>query len=159
MNTLILEKICRCCLNENDPLTNLLDKFVDGDVNFDPCLTFSDAILLCTNVRCDEDTIDANDQIIELPKTICERCLSELRIAVNFRAKCEASDNLLRQQIIDANHLVFEHFSVEETVDHKQTNGSVLVTVTNSNDVDDDNGGNQNVHLENIEVRRRILLL
>lgn len=124
MNTVFIEKICRCCLNESDSLTNFADKVSgigDGFV-IDPNLTYLDAMYLCTNLRCDIDLYDANDQIIELPKTICDSCLNELRAALNFRAKCETSDNLLREQTLGhTTSTVWGDSLPEETVNFEQS--------------------------------------
>lgn len=111
MNTIFLEKICRCCLNESDNLTNLFDPITDLDTNIilDETFTFSDAMYLCTNIRCDIHMTNINDAIIELPKFICDICLHELRSALIFRTKCVTNDNLLRDQIVvGCEEIIFE---------------------------------------------------
>lgn len=125
MDVVTIDLLCRCCLNEGQHLTNLHDRYVDDELVLDPEITNSDAIFMCTNVRCDEN--DANngtdDQTNELPKTICSACLNELRVAVNFRVKCETTDRLLRQQqhqVTESNQLLFENFCVEEIVENEQ---------------------------------------
>lgn len=130
-----IDELCRCCLNEKSHLTSLYDKYVDDELVLDPEITNSEAIFMCTNIRFDEsDSTNGNDdQTIEFPRTICDVCLNELRVAVNFRAKCEASDRLLRQQrqqITESNQLLFENFCVEEIVEHEQIEDGVLLTVT-----------------------------
>lgn len=134
MDVVSIDLVCRCCLNETRNLTSLSDKYVDDDLVLDPEITNSDAIFMCTNVRCDEnDTNNGNDdQTVELPQTICDECLGELRVAVNFRAKCEASDRLLRQerhQFAESNQLLFENFCVEEIVENEQIEDEAVVTI------------------------------
>lgn len=135
MDVVTIDALCRCCLSEKDHLTSLYDRYVDDEIILDPEISNSDAIFMCTNVRCDEsDTkIGSDDQTIEMPKTICNVCLSELRVAVNFRAKCEASDRLLRQQrhhtITEANQLLFENFCVEEIVEHDQVEEGTVLSI------------------------------
>lgn len=132
MNTVFLEKICRCCLNESDNLTNFTDQINIGEdenrFEIDSSLTYLDAMYLCTNLRYDVDLVDANDQIIEFPKAICDDCLLELRAALRFRAKCETSDNLLREQTIDCGNsqvTLFDSLEVDfvaQPIDAKKTN-------------------------------------
>lgn len=136
MNTVFLEKICRCCLNESENLTDLFDSITGFDPNviIDGDFTYSDAIYLCTNIRCDIDITDANDQIIELPKLICELCSKELRSALLFRSKCTTSDNLLREQTIGScDELIFEHTPDEitkvEFIRVIETNSSTVKSV------------------------------
>lgn len=143
MDVVTIDLLCRCCLNDSKHLTSLYDKYVDDDLVLDPEISNSDAIFMCTNVRCDES--DSNneheDQTLELPQAICDACLGELRVAVNFRAKCEASDRLLRQQrnqVTESNQLLFENFCVEEVVNNEQnedeTGGTVAEDATENND-------------------------
>lgn len=135
MNTVFLQKICRCCLNESENLTNLFDSITGFDANvvIDGDFTYSDAIYLCTNIRCDIDITDANEQIIELPKLICEFCSKELRSALLFRSKCTTSDNLLREQTIGScDELIFEHTPDEITkVEFIKINETNSLTVKN----------------------------
>lgn len=99
MNTVFLEKICRCCLNESEDMTHLFDRVTGMDsFTFEANFTYSDLIYLCTNVRCDLDVADTSEQLVELPQNICECCLQELRAAFIFRQKCENSEDLLREQ-------------------------------------------------------------
>lgn len=101
MNTVFLERLCRCCLNESESMSSLFDR-VSGieSFTFDQHFTYSDLIFLCTNVRCDFDVIDTTDHIVELPRNVCESCLQELRAAFIFRHKCESNDHLLRKQTV-----------------------------------------------------------
>lgn len=101
MNTVFLERLCRCCLNESESMSSLFDR-VSGieSFAFDQHFTYSDLIFLCTNVRCDFDVIDTADHTIELPRNVCESCLQELRAAFIFRHKCESNDQLLRKQTV-----------------------------------------------------------
>lgn len=130
-----VDTLCRCCLNEKSQLTNLCDKFVDDELILDPDITNSDAIFMCTSVRYDEDNanIESVDDANELPKTICDVCLMELRIAVNFRVKCEASERLLQQQrqhIIASKPSPVEDIWVEEIVENEQIEvGTILAQV------------------------------
>lgn len=120
MDVVAIDLLCRCCLNETKHSTSLYDTYVDDEFVLDPEITNSEAIFMCTNIQYDEsDSGNGN----ELPKTICDECMIELRVAVNFRAKCEASDHLLRQQrpkITESNQSLFENFCVEEIVEHEQ---------------------------------------
>lgn len=135
MDVVTIDLLCRCCLNEANHSTSLHAKYVDDDLVLDPEITYSDAIFMCTNVRCDESDSGhgADDQMVELPKTVCDACLIELRVAINFRAKCEASDRLLRQQrqqITESNQLLFENFCVEEIVEHEQIEDDTVQTIS-----------------------------
>lgn len=113
MSTVFLEKICRCCLNESEDMTNLFDCVASIDsFTFKQHFTYSDLIYLCTNVRCDLDVVDANEQIVELPRNVCDLCVQELKCSFVFRQKCESSDNLLREQTTGINHeeiVEFDH--------------------------------------------------
>lgn len=129
MNTVFLERICRCCLNESECMSSLFDR-VGGiePFTFEQHFTFSDLIYLCTNVRCDIDVIDANEQIVELPRNICEQCLQELRATFIFRQKCESSDNLLREQTVGlGSHITEEIVEFDQTADCKNTNKSFKI--------------------------------
>lgn len=134
MDVVTIDSLCRCCLNENRHPTNLHDKYTDDELVLDPEMTNSDVIFMCTNVRFDEsDSTNGNDnQTAELPKTICVDCLNELRVAINFRVKCEASDRLLHQQrykSTESNQLLYENFCVEEIVENEQIEEGAIVTI------------------------------
>lgn len=115
MYTVFLEKICRCCLNEGDHLTDLFEKISENDLNptKNNNFTYSDAMLLCANVRCDVDVVDVDEQVVELPKKICDVCIEELRVALLFRTKCETSDSILREQIIRSSPAIWVESSSE----------------------------------------------
>lgn len=134
MDVVTIDLLCRCCLNENRRSTSLYDKYTDDELVLDPEITYSDAIFMCTNVRFDEiESSNGNDnQTVEWPKTICDVCLNELRVAINFRLKCEDSDRLLRQQrhqIAESNQLLYENFCVEEIVENEQIDDGAVVTI------------------------------
>lgn len=119
MNTVFLEKICRCCLNESEDLKNLFDCVTGIELfAFEPHFTYFDLIYLCTNVRCDLEVVDVNQHIVELPRNVCESCLQELRAAFIFRQKCESSEHLLREQTGGiSNHVTDESVEFKHTVD------------------------------------------
>lgn len=121
MNTVFLEKICRCCLNECDDMTNLFDRVAGiGVFTFESNFVYSDLIYLCTNVRCDLDVLDTNEHIVELPRNVCESCLQELRSAFLFRQKCESSDQLLREQTVGtSSHITEEIVEIEHVIDDR----------------------------------------
>lgn len=130
MNTVFSQKICRCCLNESENLTNLFDIITgfDSNVVIEEDFTYFDAMYLCTNIRCDIDITDANEHVIELPKVICELCLQELRSALLFRSKCTTSDNLLHEQTIaTCEELIFEHLPDEITKDGINENAVEII--------------------------------
>lgn len=129
MNTVFLERICRCCLNESECMTSLFDR-VGGiePFTFEQHFTYSDLIFLCTTVRCDLDVIDANEHIVELPRNICDSCLQELRASFIFRQKCESSDNLLREQTVgQSSHITEEIVEFDQSADGKKTDKSFQV--------------------------------
>lgn len=88
---------CRCCMTEGVQMQSIFDKFIDIGPNIIPDITYTEAIYLCTNIQL--DTIDDDDLTTGLPELICEECLRELRTAINFRAKCEETDALLRKSL------------------------------------------------------------
>ena len=118
MNTVFLDRLCRCCLNESESMSSLFDR-VSGieSFTFDQHFTYSDLIFLCTNVRCDFDVIDTVDHVVELPRNVCESCLQELRAAFIFRHKCESNDHLLRKQTVRLG----SHGTTEEIVEFDQS--------------------------------------
>lgn len=117
MSTVFLERICRCCLNESEDMTNLFDRVIRIEsFAFDEHFNYSDLIYLCTNVRCDLDVIDANEHLVELPRNVCDVCIQELRAVFIFRQKCESSDSLLREQTVG-----LSSHSTEEIVEFDQT--------------------------------------
>lgn len=129
MNTVFLEKICRCCLNESEDMTiNLSDRAMGiGQFTFDDSFTYSDLILLCTSVRCDLDVVDTNDHIIELPRHVCEICLHELRAAFLFRQKCESSEQLLREQTL----VGISNDNKDQTIEIEHSNHEINRNSTN----------------------------
>lgn len=152
MDVVTIDQLCRCCLNDKTHLTSLYDKYVDDELILEPEITNADAIFMCTNVRCDEIDLGHgnNDQTIECPETICDECLNELRVAVNFRAKCEASDRLLRQQrqqVTESNQLLFGHFCVEEIVENEQIDDGIVLTIA------DESTENEDETFEYVRVR------
>lgn len=85
-------------MSEGEQMQNIFDKFLDVGPNINPDITYSEAIYLCTNIQF--YTIDDDDDLATgLSQFICEECLRELRIAVNFRAKCEETDAVLRKSL------------------------------------------------------------
>lgn len=112
MNTVFIERICRCCLDESEFMTNLFDQVTGiGSFTFEQHFTYSDLIYFCTNVRCDLDVIDANEHTVELPQNVCEYCLQDLRAAFIFRQKCGCSDDLLREQTVGLGNPISEEIS------------------------------------------------
>lgn len=133
MNTVFLERICRCCLNESECMSNLFDR-VDRiePFTFEQHFTYSDLIYLCTNVRCDVDVMDANEHIVELPQNLCDSCLQELHAAFIFRQKCESSDNLLREQTLGSStHITEEIIEFDQTTDGKKINKFTVEKIDN----------------------------
>lgn len=94
MTSVLIEKLCRCCLNGCEQSTELFDRVLSFDANviLDDNFTYADAILMCTSIRCDENAAN-------LPKLICDICLQQLITALLFRTKCLASDSLLKDQL------------------------------------------------------------
>lgn len=99
MTTVLLEQLCRCCLNECVRPTQLAGRVTSFDANviLDENFTYADAIYMCTSIRCDE-------QGGQSPKSICDACLPELVTALLFRTKCLASDSLLRDRLSVPDH-------------------------------------------------------
>lgn len=128
MNTVFLEKICRCCLNESDQLTNLFDPVIGIDIHIvlGDCFTYSDALFLCTNVRCDVDILDVNKHVVEFPRNLCDICKQELSAALSFRTKCKSSDSLLREQTSRPSvQNVCQSFNGEENREEKSANSEI----------------------------------
>lgn len=119
MNTVFLEKICRCCLSESEDMIGLFDRVTGIEqFIFEQNFTYSDLIYLCTNVRYDLDVIDGSEHVVELPQNVCETCFQELRLTFLFRQKCESSENVLREQTIGiGNHLKEEVVGFNQTAD------------------------------------------
>lgn len=86
----IFSTICRSCLGINLDVINLFSPF--GMLDNNDNLTFSDCFTIITNIK-----VEINDN---LPQTICKRCLSELKVAFNFRKKCEVSDITLKSKCL-----------------------------------------------------------
>ncbi|XP_031628730.1 zinc finger protein 813-like [Contarinia nasturtii] len=118
MNTVFLEKICRCCLNESEYMTNLYDRVMAIEsFTFEQNFTYSDLIHLCTNIRCDFDVVDDNE-IVELPRNLCEPCLQELKTSFIFRKKVESSNNLLQKQTIGQTVITEEIIELDQTINN-----------------------------------------
>ncbi|XP_055303349.1 zinc finger protein 25-like [Sitodiplosis mosellana] len=129
MNTVFLERICRCCLNESESMSSLFDR-VGGieSFTFEQHFTYSDLIFMCTNVRCDLDVIDANEHVVELPRNVCELCLQELRAAFIFRQKCESNDHLLREQTVGlSSHSTEEIVEFDQTTDDRKISKTITI--------------------------------
>lgn len=86
----IFSTICRSCLGMNLDVINLFSPL--GILDNNDNLTFSDCFNIITNIK-----VEINDN---MPQTICKRCLSELKVAFNFRKKCEVSDITLRSKCL-----------------------------------------------------------
>ncbi|XP_037029072.1 zinc finger protein 2 homolog [Bradysia coprophila] len=86
----IFSTICRSCLGINLDVINLFSPF--GMLDNNDNLTFSDCFTIITNIK-----VEINDN---MPQTICKRCMHELKIAFNFRKKCEVSDITLRSKCL-----------------------------------------------------------
>lgn len=99
MTTVLLEQLCRCCLNECVRSTQLTGRVTSFDANviLDENFTYADAIYMCTSIRCDERDGQS-------PKSICDACMPELVTALLFRTKCLASDSLLRDRLSASDH-------------------------------------------------------
>lgn len=135
MNTVFLEKICRCCLNESEDMTYLFDRVTAIEpFTFDANFTYSDLIYMCTYVKCDLDVVDTNGHIVELPRNVCECCLQELRAAFIFRRKCENSEHLLREQTapLSNNQYTEEVVEFEQNDDDKKCARLLEINVVGS---------------------------
>lgn len=86
----IFSTICRSCLGINLDVINLFSPL--GALDNNDNLTFSDCFNIITNIK-----VEINDN---MPQTICKRCLVELKVAFNFRRKCEISDVTLRSKCL-----------------------------------------------------------
>lgn len=87
----IFSTICRSCLGINLDVINLFSPLT-GMLDNNDNLTFSDCFKLITNIK-----VEINDN---MPQTICKRCLAELKVAFNFRKKCEMSDVTLKSKCL-----------------------------------------------------------
>lgn len=133
MNTVFLERICRCCLNESDDVINLFDRVTGIEqFTFEEHFTYFDLIFLCTNVRCDLDIVGSNEHIVELPQNMCETCLQELRTSFLFRQKCESSNNLLREQTTQTGN-------DDENIEYNQISEAKIGDKNHKNIIYDDN--------------------
>lgn len=134
MNTVFLEKICRCCLNESEYMRNLYDRVIAiGSFSFEQHFTYSDLIYLCTNIRYDIDVISDNEHTVELPRNLCEVCLEELHTAFLFRKKCESSNNLLREQTVGQNsHITEEIIAFDQTINDANSSSRKFEIINNN---------------------------
>lgn len=86
--------ICRVCLRSDSKIKkkcmSLFEKYKNGVI--------SDTINSIAKIG-----IQENDG---LPQKICPDCLLELDTAINFKSKCESSDNLLRSTLLNDNIIV-----------------------------------------------------
>lgn len=87
----IFTTICRCCLGMNLDVINFFSPF--GMIDNNDNVTVSDCFRNITNIKVE---IDDN-----MPQTICKQCLTELKIAFNFRIKCELSDITLSRKCFE----------------------------------------------------------
>lgn len=93
MNVTILADACRCCMSNKVHTNDLFEKFHNIGPKIDPEITYADAVYLCTSIQFEEHGAGG------LPKKICDECVYDLRVAINFRAKCEESEAMLRDHI------------------------------------------------------------
>lgn len=118
MNNIPLDTVCRCCLSKTDEMRNIGENFVEPDFVFEPEITYSDAIYLCTNIRCNSQ--DDNLQTMYFPHSICTDCLQKLRVAIYFRAKCEETDEFLRKQLGNIDVVSGESITIAEIEEHSE---------------------------------------
>ncbi|KAL1500761.1 hypothetical protein ABEB36_006207 [Hypothenemus hampei] len=76
-----LNSICRICLEKNNKLTPIFDPIKPPH--------FSVLIMACASVQ-----VQNGDG---LPPYICQKCISRLNIAFQFKLQCESSDKKLKQ--------------------------------------------------------------
>ncbi|XP_044265308.1 zinc finger protein 665-like [Tribolium madens] len=79
--TMNINNICRICLERNPKLMPIFDPIKPPH--------FSILIMACASVQVLEDD--------GLPPYICQKCISKLNIAFQFKTQCESSDAKLRQ--------------------------------------------------------------
>ena len=102
--TMNINNICRICLERNPKLMPIFDPIKPPH--------FSILIMACASVQVGatqpQTTTNTPFQVIEgdgLPPYICQKCISKLNIAFQFKTQCESSDAKLRQCFENFNHL------------------------------------------------------
>ncbi|XP_060534974.1 zinc finger protein 568-like [Cylas formicarius] len=91
--TMNMNNICRVCLEKSSKLVAIFDPIKPPH--------FSVLIMACASVQVTEGD--------GLPPYICQKCISKLNIAFQFKTQCESSDEKLRQ--------CFESFTVTQATD------------------------------------------
>ncbi|XP_066249040.1 zinc finger protein Paris-like [Euwallacea similis] len=76
-----INEICRICLEKSSKLTPIFDPIKPPH--------FSVLIMSCANVQVSEGD--------GLPPCVCQRCISKLNVAFQFKMVCEASDRKLQE--------------------------------------------------------------
>ncbi|CAG9865144.1 unnamed protein product [Phyllotreta striolata] len=84
---LMIDKICRCCMCENEDMQNMFEK--KSDEGTDDCnALLSDMLAACASVE-----VSSGDG---LPSNLCKNCEEKLKSAYEFRRLCQKTDTTLR---------------------------------------------------------------
>lgn len=94
--TMNINNICRICLEKCGKLTQIFDPVKPAHFSF--------LIMACASVQVHEGD--------GLPPYICQRCVSRLNIAFQFKTQCESSDSKLRE--------CFKNYSLSNTSDFSE---------------------------------------
>lgn len=117
--------ICRCCSINSDQQTSLFTQIssFEGEETINEEFTYADAIYLSTNIRYDEDD--------QLPKTICDTCLDELILSLNFRIKCAMNERALHKEA----DIPYDEEAIDGNVDKDSILGICEIKMEDGNEV------------------------
>lgn len=116
---------CRICLSKNG-LVNIF--------SYDNSVRISDKIMtICTRVKIDERDF--------LPHYVCAGCLDKVKIAIDFKAKCETTDKELRSKLRRSN-----------TKARKRRDFVIVDCELSSGDSDDNAKDDDEFHISDVEA-------
>ncbi|XP_050501833.1 zinc finger protein 852-like [Diabrotica virgifera virgifera] len=89
----VVEKICRCCMCENENMHNMFEKKNEENEE-DSSTLLSDMLVACASIE-----VSSGDG---LPTSLCRGCEDKLKSAYEFRKLCQKSDTTLRDLTQDS---------------------------------------------------------
>ncbi|XP_057665944.1 zinc finger protein 420-like isoform X1 [Diorhabda carinulata] len=84
---LIIDKICRCCMCENENMLNMFEQKSEDEAE-DSTTLLSDMLVACASIE-----VSSGDG---LPNKLCKGCEEKLKSAYEFRKLCQKSDSTLK---------------------------------------------------------------
>ncbi|XP_023017036.1 uncharacterized protein isoform X2 [Leptinotarsa decemlineata] len=85
---LMIDKLCRCCMRENENMHNIFE-IKGGPDPTEPTILLSDMLVACASIE-----VTSGDG---LPNNLCEGCEEKLKNLYEFRRQCQKSDSALRE--------------------------------------------------------------